>query len=85
MINHILVVAVSFILSTLVVFTLIGFGLGWELITSRPTMLVGRDGQTIGFIIILVLVIGLTSILVQGGIYLLKLYLSELLLSIPTQ
>ena len=77
-----LVFVVSFILSTLV-FGLVGFGLGWELII-RPAMAAGRDGQFIGCTIMLFLVIGLTIALTQEGIHLLEPCMPELPQTVPT-
>jgi len=82
MIYHILalipIVGVSFLLATLVTMFLIGFDLGWDLLTSKPAMAAGRDGQAIGCAIMAVLIFGLTMMFTQAGIYLLEPHLSKL-------
>ena len=83
MIYHILalllLVAVSFILSTLMIFALMGFDLSWDLLTSRPAgTAAGRDGQFLGCMVMLILVFSLTIVLTEGGVYLLEPYIPKL-------
>lgn len=74
----ILLVGVSFLMATVVTLALLGFDLGWDLVTSRPTRAVGKDGQAIGCALMAVLIFGLTMMFVEGGIYLIAPYLPEL-------